>query len=102
MLDGPFVAGDTGFFSSGTRVGRVPAWLLVMRTLEAPDLVRVPLQSFLRASLTCLMAPLAGAAAWLGAGGAVGGSDGIVAEALSFEERLLCRPWNDPSGTKKS
>ena len=63
MLAGPVVAGETGFFSSGTCVGCVPAWLLVRRTLGAPDLVRVLLWGFLRALLPCSMSPLAGAAA---------------------------------------
>ena len=60
---GPFVVGVAGFFPSGTRVGRVPAWLLVTRTLGAPDLVRMPLRGFLRASIPCSTSPLAGAAA---------------------------------------
>ena len=99
MLAGPFVAGDTGFFSTGTRVGRALAWILVMRTLGAPDLVRLLFRGFLQASIPCSMAPLAGAAACLGAGGAVGES-GMVSEAFSFGGRVLRRPWNDPSGMK--
>ena len=82
------------FFSTGTRVGRVPAWLLVTRTLGAPDLVRMPLRGFLQASIPCSTYPLAGAAAWLGAGGEVGASDGMVATALSFVGRVFCCPWN--------
>ena len=100
MSAGPFVAGVTGFFSAGTRVGRVPALLLVMRTLGSPELVRVPLQGFLRDSIPCSTAPLSGAVAWLGAGGEVGASDGVVAKALSFVGRVIHRPRNDPSGTK--
>ena len=101
MSDGTFVAGVTGFFSAGTCVGHVPSWLLVMWTLGAPDRVWVPLQSFLQASIPCSTAPLAGAAAWLSAGGEVGVSDGMVAKALSFVGRVLRRPRNDPSGKKE-
>ena len=101
MSAGTFVAGETGFFSVGARVGRVPAWLLVMQTLGAPDLVWLPLRGFLRASLPFSMAPLSGAAAWLGAGGDVGVSDGMFAKALSFRGRDLRRPRNDMSGTKE-
>ena len=101
MSAGHFVAGVTGFFSAGTRVGCVPAWLLVMQMLGAPDLVRVPLRGFLRASIPCSMAPLAGASAWLGARGEVGASDGMVAKVLSFLGRVLRCPQNDPLGTKE-
>ena len=73
------MAGKTGFFSARTRVDRVPAWLLVIQTPGAPDLGRVLLQGLLLASFPCSIAPLAGAAAWLSAGGAVGASDGMVA-----------------------
>ena len=82
------------FFSAGNRVGCVPAWLLVMRTLGAPDLVRAPLWGFLRASIPCSMYPLAGAAAWLGSKEEVGASDGMVATALSFVGRVLRHPQN--------
>ena len=84
MSAGTFVAGETGFFSTETWVGRVPAWLLIIRMLGAPDLGRVLLLGFLRASFPCSMDSLSGAAAWLGAGGAVGASDRMVARALSF------------------
>ena len=100
MLAGHFVAGEMGFFSAGACVGHVPDWLLVMRTLGVPYLVRVPLRGFLWASLPCSMAPLVGAAAWLGAGGEVGASDGMVTKAFYFGGRVLCHPWNDPSGMK--
>ena len=82
----PFVAGVTGFFSAGTRFGRVPAWFLVMRTLGAPDLVRLPLRGFLRALIPCSTAPLAGAAVWIGAKVEGGASDRLVNKELSFEE----------------
>ena len=59
------------------------------------------LWGFLQASLPCSMSPLSGAAAWLGAGGAVGASDGMVAKVLSFGGRVLRRPRNDPFGTKE-
>ena len=100
MSAGTFVAGETGFLSARTRVSRGPAWILVMRALGAPDLVQVLLWGFLRASFPCSMAPLAGAAAWLGSGGAVGESEGKVAKAFSFRGRVLRRPRNYPSGTK--
>ena len=77
-----------------------PAWLLVMQTLGAPDLVRVLLWGFLQASIPCSTAPLAGAATWFGAGGEVGASDRMVAKNLSFRGRVLRCPHNDPSGTK--
>ena len=96
-----FVAGVTGFLSDGIRVGCIPACLLVMQTLGAPDLVRVPLRGFLLDSIPCSTAPLSGTAAWLGAGGKVGASDGMVTKALSFGGRVLYHPRNDPSGTKK-
>ena len=101
MSAGTFVAGETGFFSAGTRVGCVLAWLLVRRMIGAPDQVGVPLRGFLRASLPCSMVPLTGAAAWLSAGGEVGISDGMVAKALSFGGRVIRRPRDDPSGTKE-
>ena len=92
---GPSVAGVTGFFfSAGTCVGCIPAWLLVMRTLGARDLVRVPLWGLLRASIPCSRSPLSGAAAWLGAGGEVGACDGMFAKVLSFVGRVLRRPQN--------
>ena len=101
MSDRPFVAGETDFFFAGAHAGRVPAWLLLMRTLGAPGLVRVPLRGFLRACLPFSMDPIAGAAAWLGAGGEVGKSDGMVAKAMSFRGRVLRRTRNDTSGTKE-
>ena len=92
MSAGPFVVGVMGFFSSGTRVGHVHAWILVMRMLVAPDLVQVLLRGFLRASITCSTAPLAGAAAWLGAGEEVGASDGMVAKAFPSWEGFSVIP----------
>ena len=67
-----------GFFLAGTRVGHVPSWILVTQTLGAPGLVGMPLWGFLRASIPCSTFPLAGVAAWIGAGGEVGASDGMV------------------------
>ena len=99
---GTFVAGKTGFFSAGTRVGRVPDWLLVIRTLGTPNLGRVILRGFLWDSFPCSMAPLAGVATWLGSRGAVGEFDRMVARALSFGGMVLCRPWNGPSGAKET
>ena len=84
MSAGPFLAGKTGFFSAGAWVGCVPAWLLVIRALGAPDLGWVLPRGLLRALLPCSMAPLAGASAWLGAGGAAQAYDGMVARAFSF------------------
>ena len=84
MSAGPFMAGETGYFSAGTRFGCVPAWLLVIRALGAPDLGWVLPRGLLRALLPCSMAPLAGASAWLGAGGAAQAYDGMVARAFSF------------------
>ena len=98
MSAGLFVAGVTGFFSAGTCVGHVPSWLLVMWTLGAPDRVWVPLQSFLQASIPCSTAPLAGAAAWLSAGGEVGVSDGMV-RCPSWEEFSVIPGM--PEGTKE-
>ena len=72
-----------------------------MQTLGAPDLVRVLLRGFLWASLPCSMTPLSSRAAWLGAGGAVEASNGMVDKELSFGGRVLRRPRNDPSGTKE-
>ena len=40
------------------------------------------------------MTPLAGASAWLSAGGEVGASDRMVAKALSLVLRVLRRPQN--------
>ena len=90
-----------GFSSSGTRVGHVSAWLLLMRTLGAPDLVREPFWGFLRALIPCSTTPLAGAAVWIDYWGEVGVSDGMVAKALSFRGRVICRPWNDLLETKE-
>ena len=101
MLAGSFVAGDTGFFSAGAWVGRVSAWILVIQTLGAPNLVLVLLRGFLRASVPCSMAPLAGTAAWLGAGGASGASGGIFARPFSFGGMALRCPRNDLSGAKE-
>ena len=101
MLTGHFVAGVTGFFSAGTRVGRVPSWLLVMRMLGEPDLVWVTLRGFLQASISCSTPPRSGAATWLGSGGEVGASDRMVTRALSFVGRVIRRPRNDPSGMKE-
>ena len=67
MSAGNFVVGVVGFLPSGTCVGRVTAWILVTRTLGAPDLIRMPLWGFLQASIPCSTSPLVGAAAWLGA-----------------------------------
>ena len=44
------------------------------------------------------MDPLAGAAAWLGAGGSVGESDDMVARVLSFVGMAIRRPRDDPLG----
>ena len=93
--------GEPGFFSAGTWVGRVPAWILVIRTLGTPDLRWVLLRGFLRASFPYSMSPLDGAAAFLDSGGAVGAFDGMVARALSFGGMALHRPWNGLSGAKE-
>ena len=89
------------FFSTGTLAGRVLAWLLVILTLGATDLLQVLLWGFLRALFPCSMSPLAGAAAWIGARGALGASGGMVVILLSFRGMVLRRPLNDPSGTKE-
>ena len=47
------------FFPVGTRVGRVPALLLVTQTLGAPDLVQMPLRGFLRALIPYSQSSLA-------------------------------------------
>ena len=98
MSTGTFVVRVAGFFPDGTCVGRVPAWILVMRTLGAPDLVGMPLWGFLRASIPCSTFPLAGVAAWIGAGGEVGASGGMVRcpswEGFSVVPRM-------PLGTKE-
>ena len=101
MLAGSFVAGETGFFSAGAWVGRVSAWILVIQTLGAPNLVLVLLRGFLRASVPCSMDPLAGAAAWLGARGASGASGGMFARPLPFGGMALRCPRNDLSGAKE-
>ena len=87
----PHVVGKPG--SSATRGrGFVPTWLLV-RTLGAVDIWRVV--SFFLA----LLLP-AGAAVWLGAGGEVGTSDGMVAVAMS--RMLACRcPQDCSSGARE-
>ena len=64
------------------------------RTLGAPDLVCMPLQGFLRALNFYSTSPLAGTAAWLGAGGEVGASERMVATTLSFVGGVLRRPRN--------
>ena len=95
----PFLAGVTGFlFCSETRVGRVPAWIVMMWTLGEPDLVRVPLRGRLRALIPCSTSPLSGAAAWVGAGVEVEESDGMVEKVLSFVGRVLRRPRNAVGG----
>ena len=71
----PLLVGKPGFSAAGGRVIRVLTWILV-RTLWALDWGRVV--SFLFA----LPSP-AGASMWLGAGGEVGASDGIIAVAMS-------------------
>ena len=71
----PFVAGEPGFLSAGIWVAHVSAWLLV-RALRA--VVREWVVYF-----TFLMTPLSGSAAWLGAGGGVGASGGMIAVAMS-------------------
>ena len=101
MSVGPFVVGGTGFFSAGTRVVHVPYWILVMQMLGASELVRVPLRGFLQVSIPCSTAALTGAAVWIGAGGELRASDGIVSKALSFVGRVIRCPQNDPSGTKE-
>ena len=45
MSAGPFKAEETGFFSAGTWVDRVLAWIQVIRTVGARDLVQVLLQA---------------------------------------------------------
>ena len=70
-----FVVGDPGFPAAGGWVARLPTWLLV-RTLGAVDRERV-------GSFIFALTPLAGAVAWLGAGGEVGASDGTIAVAIS-------------------
>ena len=102
MLAEPFVAGEIGFFSARTRVGCVPAWLLMIRMLGTPDLGRILLRGFLQASLPCSMAPLAGTATWLGAGGAVGVFDRVVTRALYFGGIALLCPQNGPLGAKET
>ena len=70
-----FCCWRAGFYSAEVRVARVPAWLLVL-TLGEVYLERV-------VSFTFLLTLLVGAAAWLGAWGEVGTSDGVVAVAMS-------------------
>ena len=76
----PFVVGETGFFAAGGRVSRVPTWILVC-TLGAVDWE-------LLGSFIFVLTPLARAAAWLGAGGEVGESNGMIAVAIS------CVQWH--------
>ena len=102
MSSGPFLAGETGFFSAGTRVGLVPSWLLVIRSLGVPDLGQVLLRGFLLASSPCSTSPLAGASAWIGARREVGASDGMVTRAFSFSDMAIRRPWNDSLGAKET
>ena len=71
----PFVVGKPGFSAAGGRVVCVPTWLLVC-TLCAVDRGRVV--SF----LFSLPSP-SGTAVWIGAGGEVGASDGMIAVAMS-------------------
>ena len=63
------------FSSAGVQFARVPTWLLV-RTLGAVDREWVVYFPF-------LMTPVAGSAAWIGAGGKVGVSDRLIAVAMS-------------------
>ena len=93
FLLGPF-CWRAGFFSAGVRVACVPTCLLV-RTLGEVDRERVVYFPF-------LLNPLAGAAAWLGAGGEVGASDGMIAVAMYRVEVALCRPRNGPSGARET
>ena len=92
MLAGTFLTGETGFFSAGTWVFCLPAWLLVIRTPGTPDLGRLLLWGFLWASFPCSMAPLVGTAAWLRTRGSMGAFDGMVARLLSFDGMELRRP----------
>ena len=89
-----FCCWRAGFFPSGVRVDRVLAWLLV-RMLGAVDRERV-------GSFPFLLTPLSGAAAWLGAGGEVGASDGMIAVAMYRVEVALCRPRNGPLGARET
>ena len=97
----PFFAGDTGVFSAGNRVGCVPTWILVMRTLGRRTWYRCYFGGScrLRFPAQCPLFPARphGSAP----GGAVGASDGMVAKVLSFGGRVLRRPRNDPFGTKE-
>ena len=71
----PFVVGEPGFSVAGGWVAQVPTWLLV-RMLRAVD--REGVGSFIFALI-----PLASAAAWLGDGGEVGASKGMIAVVMS-------------------
>ena len=75
-----FCCWRSGFSVAGGRVARVPTWILVC-TLGAVD--RELLGSFI-----FVLTPLARAAAWLGAGGEVGESNGMIAVAIS------CVQWH--------
>ena len=70
----PFVVGEPVFFAAGGRVAQVPTWLLVC-TLVAVDRERVGYFIF-------ALTPLSGATAWLGTGGKVGASDGMITVAM--------------------
>ena len=70
----PFVVGKPGFSAAGGWVAQVSTWLLV-RTQGEVDRERVG--SFLFA-----LTPLAGAAAWLGAGGEVGASNRMISVVM--------------------
>ena len=74
-FDWPFVVGKPGFSAAGCQVVRVPTWHLV-RTLWVVDQEQVVYFLF-------AMPSLAGATVWLGAGGEVGASDGMIAIAMS-------------------
>ena len=70
-----FVVGEPGFSVAGGRVAQLPTCILV-RTLRAVYQERVG--SFLFA-----LTPLAGTTAWLGTGGEVGASNGMIAVVMS-------------------
>ena len=73
-MPGLLLLAGRGFSAAGCRFSIVPAWLLV-RTLGAVDLEKV-------GSFLFVLTPLTSTAAWIGAGGEVGASDGMIAVVM--------------------
>ena len=87
-----FCCWRAGFFSAEVRVARVPAWLLVLTLVAVERVVSFPF----------LLTPLSGTAAWIGAGGEVGASDGMIAVAMSRVRWRSIVPRNGRLGARET